>query len=322
MKKLLSAFAISTALTGAAAAADLPRRVAPPLIAPIPVFTWTGFYAGFNAGYGFDARNDNGPQIVATRNPLVVTAPGGVQGVGIFAFRDRATEGFVGGGQIGYNYQFTPGAGFVVGIEADAQYVDFGRDRNNFAAFFTPGAGFVVGIEADAQYVDFGRDRNNFAAFFTPGATLVPGTRVFNPSGLSGLDFFGTVRGRLGYAFDRVLFYGTGGFAYGSGGGTNFGLPNNDDFRTGWTAGGGIEYALPTDSFLNFFRSNAVTLKVEALYVNLDRNSLNGAFAVTGNGTVVNAALPFSIAVPGVFNRRNDEFVVVRAGLNYKFGTW
>ncbi|WP_410823029.1 outer membrane protein [Methylobacterium oryzisoli] len=292
MKKLLSAFAISTALTGAAAAADLPRRVAPPLIAPIPVFTWTGFYAGFNAGYGFDARNDNGPQIVATRNPLVVTAPGGVQGVGIFAFRDRATEGFVGGGQIGYNYQFTPGAGFVVGIEADAQYVDFGRDRNNFAAFFTP------------------------------GATLVPGTRVFNPSGLSGLDFFGTVRGRLGYAFDRVLFYGTGGFAYGSGGGTNFGLPNNDDFRTGWTAGGGIEYALPTDSFLNFFRSNAVTLKVEALYVNLDRNSLNGAFAVTGNGTVVNAALPFSIAVPGVFNRRNDEFVVVRAGLNYKFGTW
>ncbi|MBY0296267.1 MAG: porin family protein [Methylobacterium sp.] len=291
MKKLLSAFAVSTALTGAAAAADLPRRVAPPVIAPIPVFTWTGFYAGFNAGYGFDARNDNGPQFVATVNPLVVVGPLPVN-AGLFAFRDRATEGFVGGGQIGYNYQFTPGSGFVVGIEADAQYVDFGRDRNNFA--FAP---------------------------LTIGAGVNPAARVFNPNGLSGLDFFGTVRGRIGYAFDRVLFYGTGGFAYGSGGGTNFGLPNNDDFRTGWTAGGGVEYALPTDSFLNFFRSSAVTVKVEALYVNLDRNSLNGAFAVNG-ATVVNAALPFSIAVPGVFNRRNDEFVVVRAGVNYKFGTW
>ena len=293
MKKLLSAFAVSTALTGAAAAADLPRRVAPPVIAPIPVFTWTGFYAGFNAGYGFDARDtNNAPQFVATVNPLVVVGPAAVNG-GIFGFRDRSTEGFVGGGQIGYNYQFTPGAGFVIGLEADAQYVDFGRDRNRFA--FAP---------------------------INAGAGINPAAVVFNPNGLSGLDYFGTVRGRIGYAFDRVLFYGTGGFAYGGGGGTNFGLPNNDDFRTGWTAGGGVEYALPTDSFLNFFKSNAVTVKVEALYVNLDRNNLNGAFAVNGAAVIFATPAFGSIAVPPVLNRRNDEFVVVRAGLNYKFGTW
>ncbi|TXN38806.1 porin family protein, partial [Methylobacterium sp. WL7] len=58
MTKLLASLATFTALTGAAAAADLPRRAAPPpVFTPVPVFTWTGFYAGFNAGYAFDASS-------------------------------------------------------------------------------------------------------------------------------------------------------------------------------------------------------------------------------------------------------------------------
>ncbi|MFC6051056.1 porin family protein, partial [Methylobacterium hispanicum] len=91
-------------------------------------------------------------------------------------------------------------------------------------------------------------------------------------------------------AFDRTLVYATGGFAYGSGGGRDFGLPNasRDEFQTGYAVGGGIEYALPTDSFLNFFRSSAVTLKVEGLYVNLDQgNRNNGFFATTPAGAPV-----------------------------------
>ncbi|GJD47631.1 hypothetical protein OPKNFCMD_0339 [Methylobacterium crusticola] len=297
MKKLLTAFAAFTALTSAASAADLPRRAAPPVFTPVPVFTWTGFYAGFNAGYGFDASDNNNNRAtvvgVGPTTGLFSTAAGPTTGVLAFGGRN-SIDGFVGGGQIGYNYQFTPGNGVVVGIEADAQYVDFGRDRNRFA----------------------------FAT--VPGGALNPGALVFNPNGLSGLDFFGTVRGRLGYAFDRVLFYGTGGFAYGSGGGRDFGLPNRstDDFKTGWVAGGGVEYALPTDSFLNFFRSSAVTIKIEGLYVNLDRGTgLNGAFAVAGARTVA-IGDPDVIAVNYNNRRRSDEFAVVRAGLNYKFGTW
>ncbi|MER2280184.1 porin family protein, partial [Methylobacterium brachiatum] len=138
-----------------------------------------------------------------------------------------------------------------------------------------------------------------------------------DPRGLSSLDYFGTVRGRLGYAFDRTLVYGTGGFAYGSGSADRSfgGYAGNDSFRTGYAVGGGIEYALPTDSFLNFFRSSAVTLKVEGLYVNLDRNTRNqGAL-------VVNAANNFPVAYSNV-GRRDDEFAVVRAGLNYKFGSY
>jgi len=304
IRKLLLASTATALLTGAASAADLPRREPPPIFTPVPVFTWTGFYAGFNAGYAFDTRSNRAPTVIgvpagATAGSSLFVTGAGAPTTGVIAFSNNTNNfnGFTGGGQIGYNYQFTPGSGFVVGIEADAQYVDFGRNRNRFA----------------------------FAT--VPGGFINPGLLAFNPNGLSGLDYFGTVRGRLGYAFDRTLVYGTGGFAYGSGGGRQFGLPNNstNEFQTGWTAGGGIEYALPTDSWLNFFRSSAVTLKVEGLYVNLDRgNRNNGAFAVTPNGTVLSVFTPGVTLVSGPAGnlRRSTEFAVVRAGLNYKFGTY
>ena len=276
IKKLLLASAATALLTGAASAADLPRRAAPPpVFTPVPVFTWTGAYFGINAGYAFDASS-------RTNNTFAVPFPYAAPGT-VASFRNRSQDGFSGGGQIGYNWQLTPGSGVVIGVEADAQYLDFGRNRNN---------AFVSGAVA-------------------------PGYYLTDPRGLSSLDFFGTVRGRLGYAFDRTLVYGTGGFAYGSGSADRSfgGYAGNDSFRTGWAAGGGIEYALPTDSFLNFFRSSAVTLKVEGLYVNLDRNTRNqGAF-------VINAANNFPVVYSGI-GRRSDEFAVVRAGLNYKFGSY
>jgi len=293
MKKLLLASAALIGTAAVASAADLPRRAAPPpVFTPVPVFTWTGFYAGFNAGYGFGTQDDRAPTVIGVpaASGLFTNAASGNTGVLAFGNRNN-NEGFVGGGQIGYNYQFTPGSGFVVGIEADAQYADFGRNRNRFAA--------------------------------TPG--LNPGSLVFNPNGVSSLDYFGTVRGRLGYAFDRTLVYGTGGFAYGSGqDDQNFsGNRFRDSFRTGWAAGGGVEYALPTDSFLNFFRSSAVTLKVEGLYVNLDRNRGAGQFAVNPAGGAVALGQPGVVQIAGPANRRNEtEFAVVRAGINYKFGSY
>ncbi|WP_267359776.1 MULTISPECIES: porin family protein [unclassified Methylobacterium] len=279
IKKLLLASAATALLTGAASAADLPRRAAPPpVFTPVPVFTWTGAYFGINAGYAFDASSRS--------NNSTFTVPGAFTASGVPAtatFGNRSQDGFSGGGQVGYNYQFTPGSGVVIGIEADAQYLDFGRSRNSAIT----------------------------------SAAVAPGYYVTDPRGLSSLDYFGTVRGRLGYAFDRTLVYGTGGFAYGSGSSDRSfgGYATNDSFRTGYAVGGGIEYALPTDSFLNFFRSSAVTLKVEGLYVNLDRNTRNqGAF-------VINSATNYPAAYSNV-GRRDDEFAVVRAGLNYKFGSY
>ena len=284
MKKLLTSLAAFTALTAAASAADLPRRAPPPIFTPVPVFTWTGFYVGINAGYAFDAGNDRKVYGLPTGS---VIGSAGTNAI-ITTNTQSQMDGFSGGAQIGYNYQFTPGNGIVVGIEADAQYLDTGRRFGATQNYTFVGAGGL--------------------ALAPPQAGLV--TRG------NGLDYFGTVRGRIGYAVDRALFYGTGGFAYGSGqqdqNFSRIGLGTRDEFRTGWTAGGGVEYALPTDSFLNFFRSSAVTLKVEALYVSLDRsrNTVGGVYDLPTNLLYVSGGAS------------KTEFAVVRAGLNYKFGSY
>lgn len=95
------------------------------------------------------------------------------------------------------------------------------------------------------------------------------------------------------------------------------------EISTGWVAGGGVEYAIPTGSFLsfmNFFNSSAVTLRVEGLYVSLDRNRTNLPFV----GGIATAGGVLPVYDNGTVSRRSrsDEFAVVRAAVNYKFGTW
>jgi outer membrane immunogenic protein len=299
-KHILAGVAFAGLLTsGAALAADLPRRAAPPVVyAPPPLFTWTGFYAGLNAGYGFSTRDNENPGFLNV--PAGTFAAGGFPATaGTITYvvpTDNDSSGFVGGGQIGYNYQFRPGGGVVVGVEADIQYADL-RNRN-----FNP----------------FGS-----AGFFTnavPGpAGTPPGFTVVDDFQNRGVDWFGTVRGRLGWAWDRWLVYGTGGFAYGGGGSKGFcgaglgGGSGCDDTRVGWTAGGGVEWALAQDSWLNFFRSSAVSLKLEGLYVNLDRKSDRTVIGYDAAGIVY--------SVPSAGNR-DEGFAVIRAGINYRFGSY
>jgi outer membrane immunogenic protein len=250
---LLAATALTTAGISAASAADLPVRAAPPpIIAAAPIFTWSGFYAGVNAGWGW--RDDDQETVVLT-GPGV---PGGL--VGTLEF-DEDNGGFTGGGQIGYNWQF---GSFVVGAEADIQWADTG--------------------DQDAVFIAGPGNAGEFAPGEFEGAA----------------DWFGTVRLRAGVAFDRVLVYATGGLAY-------------TEDNTGWTAGGGVEWALP----VNWFGSSAVTFGVEGLWVSIDQDDDGdgrvGTFTPTG-GTPVNVFLP----------QNNDEqdFFVARAKLNFKFGSY
>jgi outer membrane immunogenic protein len=90
---VMAAFAVS-----AAQAADLPRPSykAPAYTSADPIFSWTGFYVGANVGYGYGSSDWTGP-VPASPSP----------------------KGFVGGGQLGYNYQYSA---FVFGLEADIDY--------------------------------------------------------------------------------------------------------------------------------------------------------------------------------------------------------
>ncbi len=94
----------------------------------------------------------------------------------------------------------------------------------------------MVGIEADAQYVDFARRTRGTLSYGFAGNTGLafapPAATVFTSG--NGLDYFGTVRAGPRYASTARLVYGTGGFAYGSGSeDQNFaGGRFRDSFRT------------------------------------------------------------------------------------------
>jgi outer membrane immunogenic protein len=105
MRKLLLASVAAAALSAPAFAADLPSRsLAPAFTAPVPIaFSWTGFYAGLDAGYGWnDSRWQN-------------------TGAPVFANFNTDGNGFVGGAHVGFNWQMNQ---FVVGVEGMLNYSD------------------------------------------------------------------------------------------------------------------------------------------------------------------------------------------------------
>jgi outer membrane immunogenic protein len=215
MKKLLLSSAALVALCTSSFAADLPRRVMAPAPAPVqtftavPMFTWTGFYAGLHAGYAW------GP--VDARAPSVAPAL-----IGSYSESVDVDGGFF-GAQAGYNVQF---GNIVAGIEGDLSWADIN------------GEGSSLG----------GGSRANFD-----------------------IDWQGSIRGRIGVAFDRVLVYGTGGWAFAGGEGRISNLEHSGDNRrasddfSGYVIGGGVEAAV----------TNNVTAKIEYLYTDYGRANFN-----------------------------------------------
>ncbi len=182
-----------------------------------------------------------------------------------------------------------------------------GFGRSSHEGSFTGGAqlGYnyqmgsaVIGLETDINYLNL----NDHYLVAVDGDTLSAGHKV---------QWFGTLRARLGFTpAERLLVYATGGLAYGSvkthtsvtadiaGQGLVSVSGSNSDTRWGWAVGAGAEYAF----------TNNLSLKGEYLYVNLDSKH----YGVTAAG------------FPDVAYRAKDEsaFHVLRAGLNYRFGTY
>lgn len=226
-------------IASTAVAADLPARrgFVPAPVTMAPAFMWTGFYGGVNAGYNF---NNNKASTIGTAGfvGLGAVVPGSLR---------SGKDGFIGGAQIGYNYQM---GSLVLGAEADLQYVDGKRSSS-----FTAATGGALG-----------------------NLTTTAGSE---------LNYLGTVRARLGLvASDRLMIYATGGLAYGnpnntaavfgSGNGAIWGGESNST-RFGYTVGAGAEYAL----------TNNWTAKLEYLYYDLGNRTvtagpLNAAATATG----------------------------------------
>lgn len=148
---------------------------------------------------------------------------------------------------------------------------------------------FVFGVEADIDWSNINGSTTNTTSCFGDTCTF----QTQN-------DWLGTVRGRVGYAFDRMLIYATAGGAYGDikanltdttasiGAGTT-----STEF--GWTAGGGIEYGITEN----------LTARVEYLFVDLS----NGTFTCSAVTCGVALSAPVSF-----------DANLVRAGLDFKFG--
>ncbi len=257
-----------------ALAADLPLRAAPP-VAALPVFTWTGLYSGLFAGYGhLDNRT----------SPACIGADGRANGLRcpVRPALSPKADDVVAGSEIGYTYQLAPGPGLVVGAAADYQFTpirSYGLTTGAFAQAGQPGAVY-------------------------PGGVYHAGQR---------LDWLATARGKVGYAFDRVFVYGTGGVAFGgvridttttADAGIFGERVNRPDFdgrkgalRTGWVAGGGVEVAI----------SPHLSVKGEALYYDLGARTV---LAGDATGFRPNVSAGTRVETSGILGR---------IGLNYRF---
>jgi outer membrane immunogenic protein len=121
------------------------------------------------------------------------------------------------------------------------------------------GSAWVLGIEADIQ-----------------GSGISDSAIIGTTNVESSLNWFGTLRGRVGYAMGPALLYFTGGLAFGEveakgrfvGGGNGFGVPFDiTETQTGFVLGGGAEYKF----------NPAWSLKGEYQFISLDASDLAGA---------------------------------------------
>ena len=159
---------------------------------------------------------------------------------------------------------------------------------------------FVYGLEADLSWL------SNKSTYVDPNGAI----NNFYPSETNRLNDLGTVRGRLGLAVDRSLFYFTAGLAFGEVANSvqynslkfpTFNVPsyNVDSTRFGWVVGSGLEYAI----------SPSWTMKGEAIYAQL--NTVTASWVSPGSQ---------SFPANAVYNTRfNTSVALIRAGLNYKF---
>jgi outer membrane immunogenic protein len=270
MKKTKGAVAAAIALTALSAqAADITSSGG---LKDVPVYTPIYAWTGFYFGVNGGYASSNGGRTLSTSTDWVFADEGGPQS-GTFdsTIGKVASSGGFGGGQLGYNVQH---GSFVFGLEIDAQ----ASNVNGKTATSIDASGLLEGL-------------------------------TINAAAKSELDWFATLRARLGYAAGPLLLYATGGFAVGGvkdslwlSSSPNFGsfAFSNNETRAGYTVGGGVEYLI----------SLSWSLKAEYQYIDLGSSRIRGTVLSTDNETYVAAGDLSTSRIDHTYN-------TVRAGLNY-----
>ncbi len=274
-----------------ALAADLALKAPPP---PAPIaYDWNGCYVGANAGWiGSRDRYTLSPS-GSYLSPTGAAAPPNAAGTGDFAADIAAlTNSYTGNG-----------SGGLVGGQAGCN---------------KQAGQFVFGAEVDGQWSSL---KNSITAAY--GAFPNAGNPAFTNNAhteqlSSKIDGLFTFRGRIGYAWDRLFVYATGGLALGEissqtnvtfattgaltvyNGATHIGSASAD--RAGWVVGAGSEYAFAPHW----------SVKAEFLYVDLGTFTYNSPLVAAAAAGAVGAGYSWSTRI-----HERDE--VARVGLNYKF---
>jgi outer membrane immunogenic protein len=189
-----------------ASAADLGARPVYTPLARLSAFSWTGCYIGGNIGWGW------GRDTVSIPNLAQTTGVPELAGVSLPSVTGN-TQGLLGGGQVGCNYQFAPN--WVIGIEGDGEAASIKGDVSESVSFTDPRTG---------------------------GPNTVAGTAHAQT------DWIASATGRLGWTWNRVMLYAKGGVAWAGDKYSADLAAFNEHIETrvarpGWTVGGGVEWA-------------------------------------------------------------------------------
>ena len=292
MKKYaLLASAASLFAATSAIAADLPSRKVAPVAPIVPAFTWTGFYAGVNAGVNWSSRNVNTSAFdAAVVNPLpaeVLTAASPLP-------YSNSRTGFIGGIQVGYNYQVNQ---FVIGAEADFMGASISKSSialKEFVAFNAP-VDTTSTTKIEQNWLGTVRARAGFAA----DRFLVYGT-----GGLA----YGNVKSRTNFTLNDPTAVDSGDPSLVGYVGNWAG--NKTQTKAGFVVGAGVEYAV----------TNNWVIRGEYLYYNLGTVSNNAAGTTEVNGAVSGGPVAgANQTTVGARTRTTIDGNIIRAALSYKF---
>jgi outer membrane immunogenic protein len=193
----------------------------------------------------------------------------------------------------------------------DLGYADFGGSINEQSAGLIGGGTLGINFQQGSLVYGLETDFSGLTNKYTRNEYYNGSYYLDDRYGTGKLGWLGTVRGRIGLAVDRTLFYFTAGFAYANvhnnrgynetfyGEGADGYAWNSNKTDFGWVAGVGLEYALTPNW----------TIKGEALYADLGSTTtplVNNGYYTSGYGSSYNG-------------RFNNSVAIIRAGVNYKF---